>query len=130
MFSMHTPLKVFACGALGALIAVAAGAIGTHALRGWMEPRMLAAFSTASTYQMYHSLALMIVSLLYGRGIAAPWLTRAACCFCGGIVLFCGSLFGLALLGEPKLGIITPFGGVLLMLGWVMLLVGAMRHEQ
>ena len=126
---MTTPQKVLACGAFGALLAVVAGAFGTHALRAWMAPQMLAAFTTASTYQMYHSLALMMVSLLYGRGIAAYWLTGAAWCFATGLVLFCGSLYALTLLGQPALGMITPFGGGLFMLGWVMLLIGALRSD-
>ena len=114
----------FGLGALSALIAVAAGAFGAHALRARLTPDMLAVFETAARYQMYHALGLLAVAWAAARwpgpAGAAGWL------FVAGTVLFCGSLYLLALSGHRWLGAITPFGGLAFILGWAALVWGAL----
>ena len=111
-------------GAASALIAVAAGAFGAHALRARLEPDMLAVFETAARYQMYHALALCIVGLLAGRTArAAGWL------FVSGTVVFSGSLYLMALTGERWLGAVTPVGGAAFIAGWGWLVLGAAGHR-
>lgn len=111
-------------GAASALIAVAAGAFGAHALRARLEPDMLAVFETAARYQMYHALALCIVGLLAGRAArAAGWL------FVSGTVVFSGSLYLMALTGERWLGAVTPVGGAAFIAGWGWLVLGAAGHR-
>ncbi len=51
-----------ALGAVSALVAVAAGAFGAHALRAHLAPEQLAAFETGARYQMYHALALLLMA--------------------------------------------------------------------
>ena len=103
----------FRLGAASALIAVAAGAFGAHALRARLAPDMLAVFETAARYQMYHALALCLVGLLAGRAArAAGWL------FIWGTVVFSGSLYLMALTGERWLGAVTPVGGAAFIAGW------------
>ena len=106
-------------GALSALIAVAAGAFGAHALRERLAPDMLAIFETGARYQMYHALGLLAVAWAVGRwpgpAGAAGWL------FVAGTVLFSGSLYLLALTGHRWLGAITPLGGLAFILGWAAL---------
>jgi uncharacterized membrane protein YgdD (TMEM256/DUF423 family) len=112
-------------GAASALIAVAAGAFGAHALRARLAADMLAVFETAARYQMYHALALCIVSLLAGRAArAAGWL------FVWGTVMFSGSLYLMALTGERWLGAVTPVGGAAFIAGWGWLALGAMREHR
>ena len=118
----------FVLGSLGAMLGVAAGAFGAHALRARLEPEMLAVFETGVRYQLVHSLALLAVAWAVvrwpGRStVAAGWL------FVAGIVLFSGSLYGLALGGVHALGWITPFGGVAFIAGWVCMAWGAWRSS-
>ena len=85
--------------------------------------KYLGDFKTAAEYQMYHSLALLAVGLLL-RQKSCPSLSVAAISFTLGILLFSGSLYVLALTGERWLGMITPFGGVAFIVGWVALAAG------
>ena len=86
-------------GALSAATSVVLGAFGAHALKGKLTGASLATFETAVHYQMTHSLGLLLVGvLMLVLGVKTPWLT-AAWSFAAGILLFSGSLYGLALLG-------------------------------
>lgn len=117
-------------GALLALLAVMAGAFGAHGLRALVSERLLEVYGTATTYQMYHSLALLAVALLSGLGLSRRLLGWAGACFVAGILLFSGSLYGLvlaelALLDLGWLGPVTPVGGVFFMVGWGLLMASA-----
>lgn len=113
-------------GAVNAFVAVAAGAFAAHGLRSRLEPRMLEVFETGARYQMYHALALLAVGWLASRSNSAV-VTAAGWCFMGGIVLFSGSLYALTTSGATKLGMITPFGGTLFLVGWALVVVAAAR---
>ena len=112
-----------ALGAISALLAVAAGAFGAHALRARLSPEMQAVFETGARYHMYHALAMVLAGLLAAtRGAAtAGWLFQA------GIVLFSGSLYVLALTDVKVLGAITPIGGLAFLAGWLWLAWSAWR---
>ena len=114
----------FGLGALSALISVAAGAFGAHALRTRLSADMLTVFETGARYQMYHALGLLAVAWAAARwpgpAGAAGWL------FVAGTILFCGSLYLLALTGHRWLGAITPVGGLAFILGWAALAWGAL----
>jgi uncharacterized membrane protein YgdD (TMEM256/DUF423 family) len=107
----------FGLGSLSALLSVAAGAFGAHALRGRLRPDHLAIFETAARYQMYHGLALLAVAWAVPRwpGALPQW---AGWLFLIGTVLFSGSLYALALTGAPWLGAVTPLGGAAFLAGW------------
>ena len=113
-------------GAGSAAMGVALGALGAHALRARLEPRMLDAFEVAVRYQMYHALALLAVAWVAGRspGTLAP---AAGWLFVAGTVLFSGSLYGLSLGGPRWLGPVTPLGGAAFIAGWLCLAVAAWR---
>jgi len=115
-----TNRRFVALGAWSALVAVAAGAFGAHALRSRLGPDLLAVFETGARYQMYHALALLAVAWVAdrwpGRLVrAAGWL------FVVGTVLFSGSLYALALTGVRTFGAITPLGGAAFLAGWACL---------
>jgi uncharacterized membrane protein YgdD (TMEM256/DUF423 family) len=118
-------------GAASALLAVAAGAFGAHALRARLAPDLLEVFETAARYQMYHALALLAVGLVLARFSAGsgaqPWLVAAGWLFAAGTVLFSGSLYLLAASGVRWLGAITPLGGLAFLLGWAALAIGVWR---
>jgi uncharacterized membrane protein YgdD (TMEM256/DUF423 family) len=114
---------------LGALT-VALGAFGAHALKAVLSPSALITYETAVRYQMYHVVALLITGILMNKA-ASPkqqkLLTRAGLFFIDGIVLFSGSLYFivakpfLGIEGLPWVGVITPMGGLLWMIAWVLL---------
>lgn len=116
----------FRLGALSALIAVAAGAFGAHALRTRLSPELLAVFETGARYQMYHAFGLMAVAWAITRW-PGPLLTWAGWLFAVGTVLFSGSLYALALSGMRWLGAVTPFGGVAFLVGWLCLALAARK---
>jgi uncharacterized membrane protein YgdD (TMEM256/DUF423 family) len=111
--------------AVAGLVGVALGAFGAHGLRNRLTPDMLAVFETGVRYQMYHALALLAVGVLMDRLTGWP-LPAAGWLFLGGIVLFSGSLYLLALTGVTWLGAITPLGGLAFLAGWICLAIAAM----
>ncbi|MGQ0649569.1 MAG: DUF423 domain-containing protein [Gemmatimonadaceae bacterium] len=118
----------FFLGAVSAALAVAAGAFGAHALRARLEPAMLDVFETAARFQMYHALALLAVAWAAERWrsaltAASGWLLII------GTILFCGSLYGMALSGMRALGAITPIGGACFIAGWACLALAAIRRN-
>jgi uncharacterized membrane protein YgdD (TMEM256/DUF423 family) len=114
----------FGLGAVSALVSVAAGAFGAHALRARLTPEYLVVFETAARYQMYHALGLFAVAWAVNRW-PGPWAVSAGWLFVGGTILFSGSLYALALTGVRWLGAITPLGGVALIAGWICLALAA-----
>ena len=115
---------ILAIAALLGAAAVLLGAFGAHALRDTLDEHALAIWHTAVEYQFWHVLATVAVALLARDG-ASTCLRIAAIAFVAGIVLFCGSLYALAL-GAPHLvGVLTPFGGIAFVVGWIALAVHA-----
>ena len=97
---------------------VAFGAGGAHALRSLMAPEYVPTFETGVRYHLLHAVAVLALALAgEGRPIALP-----AGLFALGTLLFSGSLYALALGAPTRLGVITPFGGGALLLGWRALL--------
>ena len=113
-------VRIFlAIAAILAGLAVAAGAFASHALRDKLSDRALEIFETASRYQMYHALALLLVAVLLAQvAVPSTLLNTAGYAFLAGIVLFSGSLYALSLSGVKWLGAITPLGGVAFLIGW------------
>jgi uncharacterized membrane protein YgdD (TMEM256/DUF423 family) len=113
-------------GALSAFIAVAAGAYGSHGLKGRLTPEMMGVFEVGVRYQMYHALALIGVSFA-----SAQWpgslVTASGWLFLAGTILFSGSIYLLCLTGSKLYGPITPIGGGMLMIGWLCLAIGALK---
>lgn len=116
--------------AFSGLTSVALGAFGAHGLKGKISESLLSAFQTATHYQMFHTLALLALVILMSQLDTVPKGFFAACfLWLAGILFFSGSLYGLALGGPNWLGPVTPFGGLLLMSGWVGLLIGSLQLE-
>lgn len=117
MQSRRSCQTLIAVGCLLAALAVAAGAFGAHMLKSILDPPMLAVFETAARYQMYHALGIIAAGLA-GRMFDRPQVARAGWCFAAGVLLFCGSLYGVSLLGIRWLGAVTPVGGLAFIAGW------------
>lgn len=100
--------------------AVALGAFGAHALRDVLDEPSREIWHTAVDYQFWHALALLVTGILARDSIARAG-TCAAIAFGIGAVLFCGSLYALALGAPRMIGATTPFGGAALIIGWIAL---------
>lgn len=128
----HSPARLHALplvlGGGLALLAVMAGAFGAHGLRSLVSERGLEVFQTAVTYQMYHSLALVLVAVLVGQGLSARLLCWASGFFLAGILLFSGSLYLLVLTDIRWIGPITPLGGTCFMVGWALIIAAGLRR--
>jgi uncharacterized membrane protein YgdD (TMEM256/DUF423 family) len=107
-------------GSLSGFLAVALGAFGAHALKARVGGDLLAVFETGIRYQMYHALALLAVACAHARQPGRV-ITAAGWWFVGGTVVFCGSLYLLALTGARGWGAVTPLGGLAFMAGWLCL---------
>ncbi len=107
--------------AISGFLAVALGAFGAHALKAILSPEMMAVYQTAVEYHLMHSVLWLSVSGLSLHLPQLKWLTYSAWALAVGILLFSGSLYLLTLTGIKSLGMITPVGGVSLLLGWLML---------
>jgi uncharacterized membrane protein YgdD (TMEM256/DUF423 family) len=98
------------------------GAFGAHALKGLLEVNQTRdLWNTAVLYHLVHAPALLWAAT------AEPFLQGAILCWTAGIVLFSGSLYALALTKISVLGAITPIGGLLLMAGWAIVGIRALR---
>ncbi|WP_130926539.1 DUF423 domain-containing protein [Pseudomonas sp. Sample_14] len=107
---------------------VALGAFAAHGLKNRLTPEYLTIFHTGVTYQLVHTLALFGVALLATQ-IQGRLITWAGLSFTVGIMLFSGSLYLLTMTGISKLGIITPFGGLAFLVGWICLGLAAWRLQ-
>ncbi|RMG55303.1 MAG: DUF423 domain-containing protein [Gammaproteobacteria bacterium] len=105
-------------GALFAALAIMTGAFGAHGLENRLDAHHLAIWHKAVDYHALHGLALVLIGILQRQGtVVAPagWLLL------GGILLFSGSLYLLAITNIRWLGMITPLGGLSFIAGWIVL---------
>ncbi|HSC99330.1 MAG TPA: DUF423 domain-containing protein [Casimicrobiaceae bacterium] len=114
-------------GAALMAIAVAFGAFGAHALKGRVTPEALAVWQTGVEYHAWHALGLVATGVLMLHMPHARALRHVVLLFASGILLFSGSLYGLALGAPRALGMVTPVGGVAFIAGWILLSVAAAR---
>ena len=117
---------ILAAGALLIAAATVLGALGAHALQARLAPERLQVYETAVRYHFYHGLGLLAIGLA-ARGIDSGLIRPAAILVIAGVVLFSGSLYALTF-GAPRLiGVITPIGGVALILGWIVFAIAVLR---
>ncbi len=115
-----------ALGALAGLGAVALSAWAAHGAPRVMDGARLAMLDRAVTMQGWHALALLAVALwAERRGGRLPHLAAAAMAL--GMLLFCGTVYALAI-GGVSLGRAAPAGGMLMMAGWALLGASALRR--
>lgn len=110
---------ILTIAAIFGFLAVAFGAFGAHALKDLLGER-IAIYETGNRYHFYHTIAIFISAFLYLNYQKKGFLVSAYF-FAGGILFFSGSLYALSISGIRILGAITPIGGVLFLIGWVVL---------
>ncbi|HXU42714.1 MAG TPA: DUF423 domain-containing protein [Burkholderiales bacterium] len=98
------------------------GAFGAHALKTRLDGEALSVWQTAVQYHFWHALALLATPRL-----ASVWAKAAGWLFVAGVLAFSGSLYALALGAPHALGMVTPLGGLALILGWLAFAVAAIR---
>ncbi len=122
-----SPQFLLFVAALGGALAVAFGAFGAH----WLEQRLPAAalqtYDTASRYLMYHSLALLALTVLWLQRPELLGLGRAGWLMALGCAVFSASLYLLTLSAWHWPAWLTPLGGILMIAGWAQLAVVAMK---
>jgi uncharacterized membrane protein YgdD (TMEM256/DUF423 family) len=122
-----------ALGTILAGLAVILGAFGAHGLKQIVPAETVASYQTGVQYQMYHAFALLVVGVLAER-MSSSLLSYAGVFFVAGIILFSGSLYLLASLkamdkvGISGIGLITPVGGVMFIIGWILLLIAVLKQ--
>ena len=100
-------------------LGVAMGAFGAHGLKDTLSPYGLAVYEKAVLYHFVHGLSLLIVPLYAASGALTKSRAQlVTLLFVFGILLFCGSLYVLAITEIKWLGAITPIGGTLFIVGW------------
>jgi uncharacterized membrane protein YgdD (TMEM256/DUF423 family) len=114
-----------AIGAIVAAVAVIFGAMGAHWLKAHISMADLQNFETGVRYQMYHALGMLLLGLIQPR-FTGILLHLAFHFFWIGTLLFSGSIYVLSTanfsgINVGWIGPITPIGGVLLILGWVLI---------
>ena len=128
-----------AVAALLGATGVALGAYGAHGLSGSLErwgyagddlAHRVDIFHTAVRYQMIHALALVALGLALVHGSPRAWHV-AAWAMLGGVLVFSGLLYALALAGPDWkwVGAVVPFGGGAMIVGWLALAVGALSRN-
>ena len=118
---------LLASGAAAALLAVALGAFGAHALRSRLSPEMLVVWHTGIEYHVFHALGLLAVGIVAIQLPGSALLRWSGWLMLAGIVLFSGSLYLLALSGERWLGAVTPVGGILFLAAWALFVTAAVK---
>ncbi len=117
---------IFACllGATG----VALGAYASHGLSVWASIEQIEYFQLAVTYQLVHALTLFAVCIL-SLFISSYFLLASKIAFASGILLFSGSLYLYVLTGTKILGMLTPIGGLLLIIAWTLVAVSLLTYR-
>ncbi|WP_455168689.1 DUF423 domain-containing protein [Aegicerativicinus sediminis] len=114
------------------VLAVILGAFGAHGLKELVSPENVATFETGVRYQMYHGLFLLFLSQL---GSISPKIVKISYWLVVfGLIFFSGSIYGLATntltsFDFKTIAFITPIGGLLLIVAWVILLFGISSKE-
>lgn len=116
-------------------VAVVLGALAAHALPDYLNEAQIHSFEVAVDFQLYHALALLAIGLAGDRfqGTLPVWTARL---FVIGTMLFSWSIFFLStrpitgLEGIGWMGPVTPIGGLLLIVGWALILIFALRSKR
>lgn len=123
--------KIVITAALLTALTIAIGAFGAHGLKKLVDASSLASFETGVRYQMYHALALFVIGL---SSISETIKRRVFVLFLLGVVLFSGSIYLLSLgdvlpFSVSGIAFLTPLGGLLFIVGWIVLAIGVLKSK-
>ena len=117
--------KLITIATLLAVLALIFGAIGTHTLKNLLSSENLSSFETGVRYQFYHAIVLLIIALNTDKLKNTKWVSNLIII---GVFLFSFSIYLLSLqdilnVNLSFLGPVTPIGGFLLILAWILFLI-------
>ena len=123
--------RLLLAAAINGFLAVALGAFGAHGLAARLSQVENAAkrldwWNTAAHYHLIHALALGLLAAFCPL-LPPRWAVWAGSSWGIGMLLFCGSLYAMSASGRTSLALVTPFGGMALLVGWATLAIGALR---
>jgi uncharacterized membrane protein YgdD (TMEM256/DUF423 family) len=107
---------------ISGFLAVALGAFGAHGLRNILTPEMIETYKTGVLYHLVHSAVLLAISVNNGKRFHTSAIFLLA-----GIILFSFSLYLYAITGIKSFAMITPLGGISLLIGWLFIIIQAAR---
>jgi uncharacterized membrane protein YgdD (TMEM256/DUF423 family) len=123
--SLETKISVFT-GALYLFLGVLMGAFAAHGLKDTLSEYQMDILQTGVKYQLIHGVALLMLGVLYSL-YPKRLFYSAIICVAIGVLLFSFSLYAIAFSGVSSLGIITPIGGVFMILGWLLTMFAVVR---
>lgn len=124
--------KLLVIGSILGASAVILGAFGAHALKTILTESQLESYQTGVHYQIIHAIVIIIIGILYHLTKNRNFITAANLMFAG-VMFFSFSIYLLSLrdfLGMPQLsflGPVTPIGGTLMIIGWIIILINAVK---
>ena len=119
---------VLIAGLMLMLVGVMTGAFGAHAVKHMVSERYLDIWKTAANYQMIHALGLIGLAIHLQQNALNRWLKASGICLLLGVLVFSGSLYLMVILDLPRLGMLTPIGGLLFIAGWMSWLISAIKN--
>lgn len=123
--SKETRIGIFV-GGLYLCLGILLGAFAAHSLKDTLDEYQMGVLQTGVKYQLIHGVALIMLSVLYSL-YQKRLFYIAIICVAVGVFFFSFSLYAIALLGTSFLGIITPVGGVFMILGWLLTMYAVLR---
>ena len=122
--------KLLILGATLAFISVTLGAFGAHALKALLSEAGQQQYTLAIRYAFVHALGVMIIALALPLSMNPNRMKMAAYILTLGVLLFSGSLIIYALTTIKLFAMITPFGGLCFLLGWLMFIFSLRGDSQ
>ena len=124
--------KLLVLGAILGGLAVLLGAFGAHGLKDLISTESIDVYETGVRYQMYHAFFLLFVGLAHFLDTKTKKILFYLILF--GVLLFSGSIYGLATnslssFDFKTIGFITPIGGLLLIVAWLLLLIKFLKNQ-
>ncbi len=114
-------------GALLLALAIVLGAFGSHTLQSRLTVDQWSVYQTAVSYHLIHGLGLILIGIL-GFQVSPGVIQLPATLILVGTLIFSGSLYLLVLTDFKWLGAITPFGGLAMVAGWLLLAFNVWKH--
>lgn len=117
---------VLVTGAFYGMLSVILGAFGAHLFKNYLSLEKLTSFEAGVRYQMYHAIVLLILG--FCLPLASSIEKWAGICLIIGVFLFSVSIYFLSFaeywnINLKFLGPITPLGGLIMIIGWLLLIV-------
>ncbi|MBD3891488.1 MAG: uncharacterized membrane protein YgdD (TMEM256/DUF423 family) [Olleya marilimosa] len=125
--------KLLLLGTILGLLSVILGAFGAHGLKALVSAEAVQSYETGVRYQMYHALLLLVIGS--HSFVTQKSKTIIFYLVLSGILLFSGSIYGLATntltaFNFKSIAFVTPIGGLLLILSWLVLLINILKIKQ